>query len=81
MSIQKDFKLEVVKMFKLNGAAIRSLMIERQMTLSDFAKNAGINPGTAAKVMRGDAKANARTTGRIATALGVSADEILLPKS
>ena len=64
-------------MFEISSAAIRSLMIERQMTLNDFAKTASINPGTAAKVMRGDARINARTTGKIASALGVTADKIL----
>ena len=63
-------------MFELDGVAVRSLLVERQMTLRDFAKNAGITETTAAKVSRG-AKTNARTAGKVANALGVTADKIL----
>lgn len=64
-------------MFELDSAAIRSLLLEKQMTLRDFAKTAGITETTAQKVSRANAKANARTTGKIATALGVVANKIL----
>lgn len=64
-------------MFELDGAAIRSLLVAQQMTLRDLSKAAGINPTTARKVMRGDVRTNAKTAGKIAQALGVSADRIL----
>ena len=64
-------------MFELDSAAIRSLLVEKQMTLRDFAKTAGITETTAQKVARGNAKTNARTTGKISSALGVVADKIL----
>ena len=64
-------------MFELDSAAIRSLLVEKQMTLRDFAKTAGITETTAQKVARGNAKTNARTTGKISAALGVVADKIL----
>lgn len=68
-------------MFELDGSAIRSLLIERQMTLRDFAKTAGITETTAQKVARGNAKTNARTTGKISAALGVDAQQILKKES
>ena len=64
-------------MFELDGKAIRSLLIERQMTIRELAQRADVTETTAQKVTRGNAKTNARTTGKVANALGVTADKIL----
>ena len=63
-------------MFELDGKAIRLLMIEKQMTILDLAKAAGISPVTALKIARG-AKANGKTTGKLVSALGVAPQLIL----
>lgn len=64
-------------MFELDGKAIRSLLIERQMTIRELAQRAEVTETTAQKVTRGNAKTNARTTGKISAALGVDAQQIL----
>ena len=68
-------------MFELDGSAIRSLLIERQMTIRELAQRADVTETTAQKVARGDAKVNARTTGKISVALGVDAQQILKKES
>ena len=67
-------------MFELNTRAIRSLMIERQLTVRDVAKAANITETTAARLSRDGARANARTTGKLAHALGVDAKLIVKEK-
>ena len=65
-------------MFEFDGKAIRSLMLERQMTIRDVAKSAGVTETTAAKIIHGKAhSANGRTLSKIAAAFGVTADKIL----
>lgn len=69
-------------MFEFDSKVIRSLMLERQMTIRDVAKSAGVTETTAAKIIHGKTNsANGRTLSRIANAFGVSADKILLTKS
>lgn len=64
-------------MFELDSKTIRSLMLEKQMTLRDLARAATITETTAARLSRDGARANARTTGKLANALGVDAKLII----
>ena len=64
-------------MFELNDKAIRSFMLERQMTLRDVAKAANITETTAARLSRDGARANARTTGKLAKAFDCEPEQIL----
>lgn len=67
-------------MFELDSKTIRSLMLEKQMTLRDLARAATITETTAARLSRDGARANARTTGKLANALGVNAKLIVKEK-
>lgn len=64
-------------MFELDSKKIRSLMLEKQMTLRDLAQKAAITETTAARLSRNGARANARTTSKLANALGVDASTIV----
>lgn len=64
-------------MFELDSKTIRSLMLEKQMTLRDLARAATITETTAARLSRDGARANARTTGKLAKALDCEPEQIL----
>lgn len=64
-------------MLEVNSARIRSLLLERSMSIRDLAKAAKLTEVTTAKALRG-AKANIKTVGKLATALGVRGEEILM---
>ena len=64
-------------MFEVNPAKITSLMFERGLTIRGLAQKAGLTETTAAKAIRGS-QSNARTIGKLAAALGVKGEEILL---
>lgn len=64
-------------MFELDSKAIRSFMLEKQMTLRDMAKAANITETTAARLSRNGARANARTTGKLAKALNCAPEQLL----
>lgn len=64
-------------MFELNSTKIRSLLLEKQMTIRAFAKAAGFTEATAQKVVRTNPRVNARTAGRVASAFAVEPQKIL----
>lgn len=65
-------------MFELNYKAIRRIMVEKGLTISDLSLSAPLTQTTVARLMRDGARANARTTGKLAAALGVDPKEIIL---
>lgn len=65
-------------MFELDSSAIRSLLIERRMTIRELAQRADITETTAARLTREGSKSNAKTLGKVATALGVGGNELIL---
>ena len=64
-------------MFEVNPTKIKSLMFERGLTIRGLAQKAGLTETTAAKAVRGT-QANARTVGKLAAALGVKGEEIIM---
>lgn len=64
-------------MFELDGKTIRGLLLEKQMTIRALAQKAAITEVTAARLSRDGARANARTTSKLAFALGVDPKLIL----
>ena len=54
------------------------LMISRQMTARDVARAAQLTETTTQRLTKPGAKANARTVGKLAIALGVDGDELIL---
>lgn len=64
-------------MFELDGKAIRKLLLEKKMTLRALAQKAAITETTAARLSRDGARANARTTGKLAKALDCEPEQIL----
>lgn len=63
-------------MFEIDSGVVRGLMLERQKTIKQLASDAKITPVTAARLIRGG-RANARTTGKLAAALGVNGERII----
>ncbi len=65
-------------MFKLDERKIRNLMFTLQLSGRALAKKAGLTPKTLGNLIRGKAKANARSVGKLAQALGVNGEEIII---
>ncbi|MBR0061709.1 MAG: helix-turn-helix domain-containing protein [Selenomonadaceae bacterium] len=64
-------------MFEVNPAKVKSLMFEKSLTIRGLAQKAGLTETTAAKAIRGS-KSNAMTVGKLAAALGVRGEDILM---
>ena len=64
-------------MFELDADKIRAIMLDKALTIREAAISAPITETTLSKILRGGAKVNTRTAGRLAAALGVEAREIL----
>ena len=67
-------------MFELNATEIRRQMFAAIFTSLDLAKSAGVSKGTAAKVLRDGAKATFAVIGKIANALNVDGNTLILRK-
>ena len=64
-------------MFELDTAKIKSLLFARGLTLRGLAQAAKLTETTAAKVVQGS-KANARTISKLAAALGVKGEDLIM---
>jgi len=67
-------------MFEIDAAEIRRLMFAAKLNTLDLAKVAGVSKGTAAKVLRDGAKATFAVIGKIANALNVDGNTLILHK-
>lgn len=67
-------------MFELDAVKIRRLMFAAKFDPATLAKKAGISPPTAAKVIRDGAKVNFSIVGKIADALGVDGNTLIITK-
>ena len=68
-------------MFNLNVQMIRRLFFARGLTVREFARQAGINPLTASKVLRPGATVTIRTLGKLAQYFGVDGNELILKEA
>ena len=68
-------------MYELDTQKIASLMFEKALCGRDLAIQAGITPTTASKIIRGTTKSNAKTIGKLAQALGVKGEELILKEA
>lgn len=66
-------------MFEVNDSLIRSLIFKRGLTVSEFARRAGINGLTARKLIKDGAKVNGRIVSTLAKFFDVEG-EVLLKK-
>ena len=64
-------------MFELDTDKIRAIMLKKALTIREAANLAPITATTLGKILRGGAKVNGKTAGRLAAALGVDPKEIL----
>ncbi|MBR4903690.1 MAG: helix-turn-helix transcriptional regulator [Selenomonadaceae bacterium] len=61
---------------KLDGMKVQSEIVRRRLTITDFAKKAGLPTSTLYRVINGDGRSNTRTAGKIAAALQMNPTEI-----
>lgn len=59
------------------GSAIKRLRLDRGLTQEDLAHSAGITTGTLSRTESGETSPSWRTVRRIATALGISAADLV----
>lgn len=64
-------------MFELNNREIIRLMAEQQMTISTLSEAAGLTKKMITRYLHGSAKANVKTAGKLAAALGVEVLQLL----
>ena len=64
-------------MFNIDPIKIRNLMFEHGLAIRGLSQKAGLAELTTAKILRGS-QLNARTIGKLAAALGVKGEEILM---
>lgn len=64
-------------MFAVDDSLIRSLLFERGLTVTEFARRAGINGLTARKLVKDGAKVNGRIVSTLAKFFGVDGEELL----
>ena len=67
-------------MFEIDAGEVRRLMFATKFSTLDLANNAGISRTTAAKVIRDGAKVNFNIVGKIADALNVDGNNLILRK-
>mgnify|MGYP002627012598 CR=1 FL=1 len=67
-------------MFQVNASRIRQLLIQRRLSLRQFALQAGLNQITAAKCIKDGATVAITTIAAIAEFFGTSGDELILRK-
>lgn len=69
--------MEAIKMFEIDTQKIASLMFDKQLTVREVSAQARLTPTTTSKLIRGKARPNAKTVGKLAMALGVNGAEII----
>ena len=62
----------------IDGIRIKDEISQRQLTITDFARNARVSVATIHRVLRGGGRANTKTLGKIAAALSVDKPSDLL---
>ena len=67
-------------MFNVNAKKIRSLMFAQQITNSKLARKANLQNASISRLTRDGATANAATIGKIAAALGIDGEKLILEK-
>lgn len=65
-------------MFRINAKKIRQLMFAQQLSLTKLAKLAHLQKNSVARLFKDGAKVKTETVGKIAAALGVDGEEIIL---
>lgn len=65
-------------MFKINSPLVRRMMIERGLSLREFAAKAKINGLTASRVIRDGATVTAKVLAKLANFFGVNADSLII---
>ncbi len=64
-------------MYEVDDSKIRALIFERGLTVTQFARRAGINGLTARKLVKDGAKVNGRIVSALAKFFGVDGNELL----
>ena len=64
-------------MFEIDSGRLRALVIERALTVRDFARAARLNGKTAAKLLHDGATANLKTVGALSKFFGVDANALI----
>ena len=64
-----------MKGIKLDGVKVQAEIVRRQMTMTDFAKQAGLPTSTVYRVIAGG-RSSTRTAGKIVSALQIAPTEI-----
>ena len=65
-------------MFELDTKKIASLMFEKKLTVREVSAQAQLSPTTTSKLIHGKNYSNAKTVGKLAQALGVKGEELIL---
>ena len=65
-------------MLKINAELIRKLLFERRLSLRQFALKAGLNPTTAAKVIKDGTTVTTKTVADIVRFFGVDGNSLIL---
>lgn len=68
-------------MFELDTGKIASLMFDKQLTVREVSEQARLTPTTTSRLIRGKAKPNAKTVGKLAQALGVNGADIIVKET
>lgn len=67
-------------MLRINAELIRELLFQRGLSLRQFALKAGLNPSTAAKVIKDGSTVTTKTVADIARFFGVDGNALILVK-
>lgn len=67
-------------MFKVDSRRLSALMLRKCLTIRELSRKAKLSEMTTAKFLRG-ARANGRTLGKLAAALNVDAEELILKET
>ena len=68
-------------MFEVDTRKIASLMFDRQLTVRSVSTIARLTPTTTSKIIRGKVTPNAKTIGKLAQALGVKGEDLILKEA
>lgn len=67
-------------MFQVNAGLVREEIFRRDLSLRQFALQAGLNPFTASKCIRDGATVTSRTIATLARFFNTSGDELIVTK-
>ena len=65
-------------MFVVDSAKVQEMLFKHELPTKTFARRAQINAGTALKMIRGGARVNGKTLGKVANFFGVKGSDLLL---